>query len=313
MVKLRIILLILAGLAIFLYALNGISDNLKELAGERLKLWLDRFTGNLIKGVIAGTIVTTALDSSSAVIIMTIALVSSGAMTFRQAIGVVMGANIGTTLGSQIIAFDIGEWSAIPMLVALPIIFLAKRPQIRQSATVLFDTGLLFFGLFIMGYAVEPLKDSQHFLDWMAKLETPWKGALAGGGITLIIQSSSATVGMAIKLCKEGVMELPAGIAVMLGAELGTCSDTLIATLGRSRPAVRTGLFHLIFNLVTIIAGLLLVHPFTDLVVWISANAPVSRQVANAHVLFNVLGVIISLPLVPYYEKLMYILIPEKK
>jgi phosphate:Na+ symporter len=307
-----IVLLVLAGLAIFLFALNGISDNLKELAGEQLRLWLDRFTGSLLTGIISGAVVTTALDSSSAVIIMTIALVSSGAMTFRQAIGVVMGANIGTTIGSQIIAFDIGEWSAIPMLIALPIILTAKNDRSRQSALVLFYTGLLFFGLFTMGEAVQPLKDSPQFLDWMAKLKTPWRGAIAGGVVTVVIQSSSATVGMAIKLCGQGIMEISAGIAVMLGAELGTCANTLIATIGRSRPAVRTGIFHLIFNLFTIIIGLLLIHPFTDLVLYISVDAPVNRQLANAHVLFNVLGVLICIPLVPLYEKVIYFLVPEK-
>lgn len=306
-----IVLQVIAGLALFLFALTGLSSNLESLAGEKMKAWLDRFTNNVFKGIISGLLITAALQSSSAVVIMTIALVSSSAMTFKQAMGVVMGANIGTTISSQIIAFDVGEWSAIPMILALPFLLFSKSDKVHKSAMVAFSTGLLFFALFTMENAVEPLKEYQGFIEWMKKLESPVQGALTGGFVTLVIQSSSATVAMAIKLCGQGLMELPAGIAVMLGAELGTCSDTLVATIGRTRPAVRTGFFHLTFSLITIILGLIFIEPFTDLVLLISDGYPIQRQVANAHILFNCLGVLICLPFIPFFEKLMYRIVPK--
>jgi phosphate:Na+ symporter len=147
-----------------------------------------------------------------------------------------------------------------------------------------------------MGHAMAPLKDDARFLAWLHGLEDPVRGALIGGLLTLVIQSSSATVAMAITMAGKGLMSLPAGIAVMLGAELGTCSDTLLATVRTNRAALFVGLFHLLFNLATIIIGLLLIVPFTHLVEWMAGGAGVARSIANAHMLFNVLGVLLMLP-----------------
>ena len=164
-----------------------------------------------------------------------------------------------------------------------------------------------------MERAVEPLRDQPFFVDWIRGLENPLKGAVTGAVATLIIQSSSATVGMAITLAKKGLMTLPAGIAVMLGAELGTCSDTLLATIKGNKNALRTGIFHLLFNFTTIVIGLILFIPFTALVVWISgANTGIERQVANAHMLFNILGVVLFFFFIPQIEKVLFRLLPDK-
>ncbi len=308
----RIVLLVLTGLAVFLYAVSSLSGALENMAGGTLQEWLRRYTTHLLGAVAVGTVVTMLLDSSSAVIILTIVLVNSGMMGFRNALGVVMGANIGTTLSSQIIAFDIGEWSAAPLFLGLALEHFARRPDLKKVGAAIFAFGLLFTGMFLMGQAVEPLKDHPRFIAWLHGLEHPLRGAAIGGLITLVIQSSSATVAMAITLAAKGILSLPAGIAVMLGAELGTCSDTLLATMRCRRRAIKVGLFHLGFNMVGIAIGLVLVHPFTALVVWMSGNADVARSIANAHMLFNVMGVLVFLPFTGVIARLLDKWLPER-
>jgi phosphate:Na+ symporter len=307
------ILLIVTGLVLFLYALNTLSQGLKELSGDKLKFFLDRFTNNVLKGILSGIIITILLDSSSVVIIMTIALVNARALTFKQAMGVVMGANIGTTFSSQIFALSISEYAAIPIAIGFVLMFFAKKPFLINLGKVIFSFGLLFFGLFTMEEAVEPLKESQYFVSWLASLENTWKGMLTGALVTVVVQSSSATLGMVISLASQQLISLTAAIAVLLGAELGTCADTLIASVGRSKASVRTGLFHLLFNLTTIFLGMLLLPYFTQLVVLVSQDAKLSQSVANAHMLFNGLGVVLMLPFVRVFEMLLYKLVPEKQ
>lgn len=299
------VLLIIAGLVLFLYALNTLSDSLKNIAGDRLKLFLDKFTNNVFKGIISGTIVTILLDSSSVVIIMTIALVNAKAMTFRQAMGVVMGANIGTTFSSQIFALNVGEYAALPILAGFILMFFFKTPLHNNLGKVIFSFGLIFFGLFTIEEAVEPLKQSNYFVAWLHSLENTWKGMMTGALVTVVIQSSSATLGMVIGLASENMISLTAGIAVMLGAELGTCADTLVASIGRSKAAVKTGLFHLLFNITTILLGMILLPWFTQLVLFISSGYSPQQTIANAHMLFNGLGVIIMLPFLSIYESVL--------
>ena len=303
---------IIAGLVLFLYALNKLSDHLKELSGDKMKKVLDKFTSNLFTGIITGIIVTILLDSSSAVIIMAIALVNAHAMTFRQAMGVVMGANIGTTVSSQIFALNIGEYAALPVAAGFLLMVLHKRKIYRDIGAVVFSFGLIFFGLYTMEGAVAPLKDSNYFISWMHSLNTTWKGVSTGALVTLVIQSSSATVGMVIGLASQNLISLSASISVMLGAELGTCADTLVASVGRNRAAIRTGVFHLVFNLITITLGVIFLSAFTNFILFISGNASVSQKIANAHMLFNALGVILLIPFVPLMEKLMKKLVPSK-
>ena len=244
---------------------------------------------------------------------MTIALVNTKAMTFRQAMGVVMGANIGTTISSQIFALNVAEYAAIPILSGFVMMFFFKEKFYINLGKVIFSFGLIFFGLFTMEEAVAPLKDSQYFVNWLLTLENPWKGMFTGALVTLVIQSSSATVGMVIGLASKGLITITAGIAVMLGAELGTCADTLVASIGRSKAAIKTGLFHLLFNISTIFLGVILLPVFTKLVLLISQNSSSQQTIANAHMIFNILGVIIMIPFLNAYEKVLNFLILEKK
>lgn len=308
----EIILLILGGLGLFLYAVSSLSDTLRDILGDKTKDILKKCTGNLFTSILTGLVATTILDSSSAVIILAIVMINAKVLTFRQALGIVMGANIGTTFSSQLIAFDIGKFSPIPIFLGLMLTIVSKSEKISQSARVLLYFGILFFGLYTMERAVEPLRNDIRFNGWMSTLENPWKGAATGAFVTLIIQSSSATVGMVITLAKKGLITLGASLAVMLGAELGTCADTLLATVKSNRQALKTGLFHLTFNLVSIIIGLLLFPFFVTFVEWISGKAHLERMVANGHMLFNIMGVILFIPLIPTVEKLLNKWLPDK-
>ena len=308
----EILLSILAGLILFLFAVNSLSETIQKAIGENAQKWILKFTSNTATAIITGTIVTTLLDSSSAVIIITIIFVNSKLLTFKQAMGIVLGANIGTTISSQIIAMDVGKYSPVLLLIGFVLLFISKSEKINNTGKVILYFGVLFFGLFTMENAVEPLKEKPEFLEWLAKTENPIAGSLIGAFVTLIIQSSSATVGMAIILSKKGLLSLAGGIAVMLGAELGTCSDTLLATIKGSRQALKTGLFHLIFNFLSIALGLLLFNPFLEFIKFISQQAPVERAVANAHMTFNIAGVLIFVWFIPIFERILNNVLPDK-
>ncbi len=308
----EIILSTLAGLILFLFAVNSLSKTIKIAIGERAKKWILKFTSNTFSSIMVGLLVTILLESSSAVIIIAIVLVNSKILSFRQAMGIALGANIGTTIGSQIIATNIGQYSPILMTIGFVLILVSKSGSINNAGKIILYFGLLFFGLFTMEKAVEPLKDQAFFLDWLKKTENPIIGALVGAMVTFLIQSSSATVGMVIVLSKKGLLSLSSGIAVMLGAELGTCSDTLFATINGSRAAIKTGLFHLTFNFLSIILGLIFFSPFVDLVKFISQNAPIERIVANSHMIFNISGVLIFAWTIPIFEKIFNKILPDK-
>jgi phosphate:Na+ symporter len=307
----EILLPVLAGLVLFLYAVSSLSETITHAIGDRTDRWIQKFTSNTFSSILVGTVVTTLLDSSSAVIIITIVLVNSEVLSFRQAMGIVLGANIGTTVSSQIIAMDIGKYSPILLVLGFVLLLVSKSEKVTNTGRVLLYFGVLFFGLFTMENAVEPLRDEDFFLEWLKRTDGPVFGAMVGALVTLVIQSSSATVGMAIILSKKGLLSMAGGIAVMLGAELGTCSDTLLATIKGSRAALKTGLFHLTFNLLSIIIGLIFFHPFVDMVVYISQNAPIERTIANAHMLFNIAGVLLFVWTVPLFERSLNKLLPD--
>jgi len=307
------LLFLAGGLVLFLYAISELSKVMQSLFSERAKKIISKTAGNSWLAVMTGTLITVLLDSSSAVIILLIVFINAGSLNLRQGLGIIMGANIGTTFSSQIIAMDVSKYSVIPLLIGLLIQVLSKNEQWKKGGEALLYFGMLFFGLFIMESSVAPLQDSDFFKDWLVRIDKNYvKGSLVGGLITLIIQSSSGTVGMVIVLAKKNIISLSAGISVMLGAELGTCSDTLIATIGGSRAAVKAGIFHLFFNVITIALGLIFFSPFVSLVEWISEGQALSRQIANAHMLFNCLGVLVFFPFIAYFEGVLNQMIPER-
>ncbi|MEO1254140.1 MAG: Na/Pi symporter [Bacteroidota bacterium] len=303
--------LLLGGLMMFLYSIRKLSEVLEGIFEEKTKKVIATYTSNLFYAISLGGIITVLMGSSSAVIIITIVFINAKTLNFRQAIGIIMGANIGTTISSQIIALDVSQYACILLMVGMLLMFFAKRAKHQQFGSSLLYFGMLFFGLFLMEESMSPLRDDQFFLDWITKLENPVRGAMAGALITLIIQSSSATVGLVITLGKQNLISLAGGIAVMLGAELGTCSDTLLATIKGTRQSIKAGLFHLLFNLITIFLGLLFFNPFVDFIDEISIGS-LSSTIANAHLIFNLLGVLLFIPLVRITEKALNKLLPDR-
>jgi len=308
----EILLPILAGFVLFLYAVMALSETIQAALGENAKQWILKFTSNTFFSILTGIVTTTLLDSSSAVIIIAIVFINARLLTFKQTMGIVLGANIGTTVSSQIIAMDVARYSPILLFVGFVLMLLSRSERLNKTGKTILLFGVLFFGLFTMENGVEPLKESPTFMAWLEKTEHPVTGTAIGALVTLVIQSSSATVGMAILLVKKGMLGLGGGIAVMLGAELGTCSDTLLATIRGSRQAIKTGIFHLSFNFLSIALGLLLFQPFRALVEKVSAGAPPEHSLANAHMIFNISGVLVFVWFLPFFERILNKYLPDK-
>jgi phosphate:Na+ symporter len=285
----------------------------RAAAGDGMRRVVARFTSNRLAGVATGTVATTVLDSSSVTIMMAIALVDAQVLTFAQSVGVVMGANIGTTVSSQIVAFDVSRYAPVALVVGFLAHMLARGERTKHVGLAVFGLGLIFFGLELMGDAVEPLKESPRAAERLARLASPVLGVAAGALCTVVLQSSSATLGIVITLAGQGLLTLPAAVAVMLGAEIGTCADTLVATVGRSRAAVRTGVFHLLFNVGTVALGIALIGPLAGMARATAGAGDLRRQVANAHLLFNVLGVVAAVWFVPAIERALRCAVPDER
>ncbi|MEA5569125.1 Na/Pi symporter [Anabaena sp. UHCC 0399] len=312
----HIVMGVIAGLVLFLYGVTKMAEGMEALAGDRVRNILRNFTTNPLRGVITGTIATTILDSSSVTIIIVIAMVSAGLLTYLESLGVVLGSNIGTTFGAQVVAFNIDEYAPIALFIGFLLFLLGRNERLKQIGLIVLGFGLLFFGLGYIENATAPFRDYPQFINWMENLgHNTLQGALVGGLFTVLIQSSSGTLAIVVTLASQGLISLPTGIALMLGAEVGTCADTLVATIGRERPAIRTGVFHLIFNLASASIGLLFASQLAALSVWIStlagAGDNVARQIANAQLIFNLLGVLLVLGFLPWIARGLERLIPD--
>lgn len=302
----------LAGLVLFIYGVTRLAQGLEAVAGERMRNWVGKFTSNRFVGVLTGAVATTALESSSVTIIMVIAMVSAGILSFVQSLGVVLGSNIGTTIGAQLISLEINLYAPILMVVGALLHFIGKQDFYKSLGLVLLGFGLLFFGLDVIEGAMMPFRNHQAFLDWMKRLgDQALLGAVVGAVFTVLIQSSSATVAIVITLAGSGLVTLPTGIALMLGAEVGTCADTLVATIGRGRAALRTGVFHLLFNLSSALVGILFAPQLAQVAQAISGGGNVGRQIANAQLVFNVIGVALVIGFVPMIARGLEKLLPD--
>lgn len=302
----------LAGLVLFIYGVTRLSEGLEEIGTDRMKGFLSKCTTNRFAAVLTGAVATTLLESSSVTIIMVIAMVSAGVLTFVQSLGVVLGSNIGTTVGAQIISLNIEQYVPLLMFVGMLVLFIGKTNTQKNLGIILLGFGLMFYGLEAIDEAMKPFRNYQPFIDLMQTLgKNPLLGAIVGAIFTLIIQSSSATVAIVITLASSGLISLPAGVAIMLGAEVGTCADTLLATIGRGRSALRTGLFHFLFNLVSAILGIIFAPLLVQLVLAVSSGAGVGRQVANAQIIFNLIGVAVVIMFLPTIARLLEKLVPD--
>lgn len=303
----------LGGLGIFLFGIKYMGDGLQKAAGDRLREVLNRFTSTPLRSVLAGLIVTGLIQSSSGTTVLTVGLVSAGFMTLRQAIGVIMGANVGTTVTAFIIGFNLSAY-ALPIIgVGSLLLFFFKRKSLQNIGQILFGFGCLFFGLKLMGNAMEPLKDLPQFNQLMIDVSHhPVLGVGIGSLLTMVLQSSSATIGILQQLYSQGSLGLAAALPILFGDNIGTTITAVIAALGASVAAKRTAAAHVTFNLVGAIIFTLLLSPFTKVVIFIGARLGLnpSMQIAFAHGLFNVTNLAIQFWFIPQIEILVKKIIP---
>lgn len=319
--RVKIVFGLLGGLAMFLYGMNSMSDALQKAAGERMKRILGFLTKNPLMGALAGALVTAVLQSSSATTVMVIGFVSAGLMSLPQAISVIFGANIGTTMTAQLMAFKISNYIYPIIFIGFIMNFVFKKEKIRNVGMVIFSFGLLFEGIEVMGGVMKPLASSAIFVDLMGKVsEIPVLGVVLGAVMTLVVQSSSATIAVLQNFASQSgpdgihsVIGLAGAIPILFGDNIGTTITALLASIGQSKNAKRTAIAHSTFNITGTILFMFLIRPLAAFVEWISPKGDeldiISRQIANAHTTFNVACTLIWLPLIPVMVKIVKFII----
>ncbi len=287
------------GLAVFLFGLDQLTTMLKAAAGNQLKDVLARATTNRFSAVLAGGFTTAVIQSSSVTTVLVVGFVSAGLMSLQQSIGIIMGAEIGTTITAQIIAFKVTKYALVAVIIGFSMQFFSNSRRIKRYGMIVLGLGLVFFGMNMMGDATRPLRTYQPFIDLLAQMDNRALTILLSASFTALVQSSSATTGVIIVLGSQGLISLEQGIALVLGANIGTCITALLASIGKAREGLQAALVHVTFN----VSGVLLWFNFIDEVAafsrWLSPSSPalvgmdrlaaeVPRQIANAHTLFNV-------------------------
>ena len=305
---------IMGGLGLFLYGMNLMGDGLQKSAGSKLKRIIELLTSNVIMGVLVGMVVTMVIQSSSATTVMVVGFVNAGIMSLTQAIGVIMGANIGTTITAQLVSLDVDFLAPVALGIGIVIYMFSNKPKHKNIAEILIGFGILFTGMDFMKEAVKPLAGYQGFTDMLLSFgHHPILGVLMGFAITAIVQSSSASMGMLIALASQGLIPITAALPILYGENIGTCVTSLISSIGASRNARRAAIMHLTFNVLgTMIFMFILSKPIVAIVTAIDPT-DAARQIANAHTLFNILNVIVLLPFNKLIVKLALKLVPETK
>ena len=311
------------GLAMFLFGMEQMSDGLKAAAGETLKDVLSRLTKNRFMGALTGAFVTAVLNSSSVTTVLVVGFISAGFMTLTQSVGVIMGANIGSTFTAQIVAFNVTQYALIMVAIGFLMLFTGKAENTRHYGAMVMGLGLVFYGMGVMGDAMLPLRSYQPFLDLMVRMENPLLGILVGAVFTGLVQSSAATTGIAIVMASSGLISLPAGIALAFGSNIGTCVTAILASLGKPVEAVRAAMVHIIFNVAGVLLWVLFIPQLADFIVTISPSSPelsgkarmaaeVPRQIANAHTVFNVANTLLFIGFTTFFARLVEKLVPAR-
>lgn len=306
----------LGGLGLFLFSIKFMGDGLQKSAGNRLRTILDRFTTNPFMGILAGIFVTVLIQSSSGTTVITVGLVSAGLMTLRQAIGVIMGANIGTTVTAFIIGIDIGEYAYPILLMGSVMLFFFKATKVQNIGQILFGFGGLFIGLDLMSSGLAPLRHLPVFTSLIVEMShSPILSVIVGTVFTLIVQSSSATIGILQGLYAENLISLEAALPVLFGDNIGTTITAVLAAIGASIVAKRAAAVHVLFNVVGTIIFLILLGPFTHFMIWITGmlHLEPKMQIAFAHGTFNVANTLIQLPFIGLWAYLVTKLLPERE
>lgn len=321
----EVILGLLGGLAVFLFGMNMMSDCLQKAAGDKMRTILGMLTKNPVLGVLAGALTTAVLQSSSATTVMTIGFVSAGLMTLPQAISIILGANIGTTMTAQLIAFKLSDYIYVIIFVGFIIGFFAKSEKLKNIGNTIFAFGLLFLGIETMGGVMKPLASSEFFVNMIAKVaDIPVLGVAVGTLMTLVVQSSSATIAVLQNFASQpgpdgvsSMIGLAGAIPILLGDNIGTTITAILASIGQGKDAKRTAVAHCTFNVTGCFLFIWFVKPFAAIIEWISPKGPeievISRQIANAHTTFNIVMTLIWIPLIWLMVKIVMVIIPDGK
>ncbi|EGT4902668.1 Na/Pi cotransporter family protein [Clostridioides difficile] len=310
----NIVISLIGGLGLFLYGMSLMGEGLQKSAGDKLKKIIELLTSNVVMGILVGTVVTGIIQSSSATTVMVVGFVNAGIMNLSQAIGVIMGANIGTTVTAQLVSFNLEGIAPIALGIGILFYLFTSNQKTKHLSEILIGFGILFTGMEFMKDAVAPLAEYKAFTDALLYFsKNPVLGILAGFAITGIVQSSSASMGMLIALASQGILPLSSALPILYGDNIGTCVTSLLSSVGASRNARRAAVMHLSFNVIgTIIFMLVLNKPISAIVTHFDPT-DTARQIANAHTLFNLTNVIILLPFSKYIVKLANRLIPIKE
>ena len=303
------------GLALFLSGLDMLSEGLKKAAGQTLKTLLGKMTNNRLAGVFTGAFVTAVLNSSSVTTVLVVGFITAGVMTLPQSVGVIMGANIGSTMTAQLLAFNVSSYALLAVALGFFMTFTAKSERVKYPGMMIMGLGLVFFGMGIMSHAMVPLRSYEPFMVFLKNMERPFLGILAGALFTGLIQSSAATVGIAIAMATEGLLTLPAGIALALGANIGTCVTALLAAIGKPVEAVRAAVVHILFNIVGVLIWLPFIDHLAELAIRMSPEgtiAAIPRQIANANTLFNCINTLIFIAFTRWFARIAMRLVPEQ-
>jgi len=303
---------LVGGLALFLYGMTLLSIGLQKAAGDKLRSWIEKLTNNKLKGVCVGALVTAIVQSSSITTVTIVGLINAGLISLGQAIPVIIGANIGTTITAQLIAFKIGAFSLPIIAIGFAVSTICKRPSHRYIGQIIMGFGLLFLGMTTMSMGVKPLRTDPTALFYLAEFgKIPLLGVGAGAVFTALIQSSSATTGLVIAMASEQLLDLPAAIAIIIGANIGTCITVVFASLGATLTSKRAALSHVLFNLAGAAIFLVIFSSFVSFVSLTAVNLP--RQIANAHLIFNISMVVVMLPFVAVFVFIVKKLLPGKE
>mgnify|MGYP003075163815 CR=1 FL=1 len=308
------VLTMIGGLALFLYGMHVMGDGPAKTSGGKLEQILEKFTSSPMRAVLLGAGVTAVIQSSSATTVMVVGFVNSGMMTLRQAVWIIMGANIGTTITGQLIALDAGTVAPLLAFLGVVLILFAGKDRIRYTGEIVAGLGILFIGMDMMGEAMQPLCESQVFLQAMTKFEHPLLGILAGAAFTAAIQSSSASVGILQTLAQGGAVSFVGAVYVLFGQNIGTCITAVLAAIGTGRNAKRTTIIHLSFNLIgtVVFTVLCMTTPLVSLVAQLTPGRP-AAQIANMHTIFNIGTTLLLLPAGNLLAGMAEHLLPDKK
>ncbi len=311
------------GLALFLFGMRQMTESLKTVAGTGMKNLLARLTANRFTAALAGTIITAVIQSSSVTTVLVVGFVSAGLLNLSQSIGVILGANVGTTITAQIIAFKIYKYGLLMIAAGFFTEILARREYLRQWGTALMGLGLIFFGMELMSIGTNPLREWPPFIGMMQSIENPLLSVAIGAAFTAIVQSSSATTGIVIVLASQGLITLETGIGLILGSNIGTCITAFVSAVGRPREAMLAAWAHVIFNVTGVVLWVFLIPQLADLVRAISpvsealqgvagSEADTARQLANAHTIFNVANLLLFIGFTGPLSRLVTRIVPER-